>query len=247
MKPITPPAPRSGGDILIVAHRGNRVHDPENSLPAFRRAIEDGADLIETDLRPTADGAFVCFHDPGLERRTGVRGEVERCDLGTLKRLRLLGQGGRETGEEIPTLAELAAVLPKDVALALELKSPRFREAGLCRALIGELKKLGLDQRTIVLSFSARRLQTLQKEAPQIPAGHVCLTLFPRKRFELSAPLRQILQLRPGFVREAHGRGALVCPLDPDPDRHIMFYRKLGVDALITDNPAGTIAALRKT
>jgi glycerophosphoryl diester phosphodiesterase len=229
-----------------VAHRGNRVHEPENSLAGFRRAIDDGADLLETDIRPSSDGSFLCFHDAALERMTGEQGEVENSTVAELKKLRLRGKSGEVTAERIPTLEELAALVPGDVALALELKSRQFDQPALCQRLVKELERLGHAGRTIVLSFSARRLRTLQRGAPGIPAGHVRLLPWPGPDFELSAPPRQILTLRPGFVRQAHRRGILVCPLDPSPDRLIPFYRTCGVDALITDDPGATIAALRR-
>jgi glycerophosphoryl diester phosphodiesterase len=247
VRPITLPAPRGGGDILIVAHRGNRVHDPENSLAGFRRAIEEGADLLETDIRPSLDGSFLCFHDPTLERMTGEHGGVESSTVAELKNFRLKGKRGEMTGERIPTLEELASLLPGDVALALELKSRQFGRPPACRRLAKELERLGLTGRTIALSFSARRLRTLKREAPEIPGGHVRLLPWPGSDFEISAPPGGILTLHPGFVRQAHRHGVLVCPLDPTPDRKIPFYKKCGVDALITDDPGATIAALRRS
>ena len=65
-----------------MAHRGNRVACPENTLAAFRRALDDGADIIETDLHVTADGEFVCIHDATVDRTTDGRGPVAGMTLG---------------------------------------------------------------------------------------------------------------------------------------------------------------------
>ena len=73
MKPLTLPGRRKP---YVMAHRGNRVACPENTLAAFRRALADGADILETDLHVAADGQFVCIHDGTLDRTTNGRGLV---------------------------------------------------------------------------------------------------------------------------------------------------------------------------
>ncbi len=62
----------------IMAHRGNRTACPENTLAAFRRAITDGADILETDLHLSADQVFVCIHDPTVDRTTDGSGAVAK-------------------------------------------------------------------------------------------------------------------------------------------------------------------------
>lgn len=243
---IALPASRTGLEMLIVAHRGNRRRAPENSLAGFRQAIEEGADLLETDLRLTAEGRFICFHDATLERTTDRSGRVERLTLDEVKGATLRQGGKPARGERVPTLEELVAVLPGDVALALELKSPKFDDPATCRELVRKLEQLGVRERVIVLGFSARRLRNLRREGRGIPCGHVRFVPWPGNEFELLGPPGPLLKIHPPFVRKAHERGIIVCPLDTNPDRSIPFYRRLGVDALITDDPASTIAALRR-
>ena len=244
---ISPPFSRTGMGMLIVAHRGNRRHAPENSLAGFRQAIGEGADLLETDLRMTADGNFICFHDATLERTTDRSGAVERLTLEEVRQATLRAGGSEWKREKIPTLDELAAILPTDVALALELKSSRFRDPATCRVLVQAIERLGVRDKVIVLAFSAQKLRNLQQEGRGIPAGHVRLVPWPGDQFELVGPLGVLLRINPSFVRKAHERGLLVCPLDTNPDRSIAYYRRLGVDALITDDPAATIAAVRRS
>jgi len=97
-----------------MAHRGNRVACPENTLAAFRRALDDGADIIETDLHVTADGEFVCIHDATVNRTTDGRGPVAGMTLAQLKALSALCGRQEFEQERIPTLAELAALLPPE-------------------------------------------------------------------------------------------------------------------------------------
>ena len=71
----------------LLAHRGNRVRCPENTLAAFRQALADGADALETDLHLTADGVFVCIHDALVDRTTDGRGPVAGMTLAELRTL----------------------------------------------------------------------------------------------------------------------------------------------------------------
>src|SRR5262249_841934 len=74
-------------EILVVGHRGTRVHAPENTIPAFLKAIELGADLLEMDVRETRDGVLVIMHDADVARTTDGSGAVSGHTLAELKQL----------------------------------------------------------------------------------------------------------------------------------------------------------------
>ena len=74
MKPLILPGKEKP---YLMAHRGNRILCPENTLASFRQALQDGADLLETDLHLTADNVFVCIHDETLDRTTDAAGPVK--------------------------------------------------------------------------------------------------------------------------------------------------------------------------
>jgi len=229
----------------LMAHRGNSVLCPENTLAAFRQAIEDGADILETDLHLTADGVFVCIHDATLDRTTNGSGPVAQMTLDQIKKLSA-GDGRFET-EQVPTLQEVMAQLPPEVALALELKTDRFLESNICRQLVAELQIGGVSERTVFLSFSVARLQTMKAAAPDIPTGLITLKrVLPTAPTALLGPFWPILALNPSYVWWAHRLGKMVCPLDVNPDARLGFYRWLGCDAIMTNNPARTGRILRK-
>jgi glycerophosphoryl diester phosphodiesterase len=230
-----------------MAHRGNRLACPENTLPAFQRAFAEGADLLETDLQLTADGMFVCLHDATVDRTTNGNGEVAGMTLAQLKRLSADCGRPEYAGETVPTLAEAAAVLPQDVLLALELKSDRFLEPEVVGRLLSELDSLGIRERCAVLSFSAPRLLAVRRRAPEIPIGWITLTkVMPRAGFELLGPFWPLVLLNPFYVRLAHRIGQIVCPLDPLPDRRLSLYLRLGCDAVLSDDPGRTRAELTR-
>jgi glycerophosphoryl diester phosphodiesterase len=228
-----------------MAHRGNRVACPENTLAAFQRALAEGADILETDLHLTADGVFVCIHDATVDRTTDGSGPVAGMTLQEVKALS--ASYGREefARERVPTLAELAAILPDDVALGLELKTDRFLESGVCRALVAELARSAVRARTVVMSFSLARLQAVRAVAPDLPIGWITLSrAWPRGEVDFLGPLWPLLLMNPLYVKLAHARGQLVAPLDPTPDRRLWLYRWLGCDAVLSDDPGATGQAL---
>ena len=229
----------------LLAHRGNRVRCPENTLAAFRQALADGADALETDLHLTADGVFVCIHDATVERTTDGSGPVAGMTLAELRQLSASYGRPEFQAERVPTLAELASLLPADVALALELKTDRFLEPAICQRLVDELAAAGVLERTVVLSFSLARVQAVQAAAPDLPIGWITLSRpWPVKGVQLLGPLWPLLLLNPLYPLLAHRRGQLVAPLDPLPDRRLWLYRLLRCDAVLSDDPASTLAAL---
>jgi glycerophosphoryl diester phosphodiesterase len=232
----------------VLAHRGNRVLCPENTLASFRQAIQDGADILETDLHLSADGVFMCIHDATVDRTTDGSGTVAGMSLAELKRLSAAYGRPEFQAERIPTLAEVAGLLPADVALALELKTDRFLEPEICRRLAAELDELGIRDCSVVLSFSLARIQAVQAVAPDIPVGWITLSrAWPRRGVQLLGPLWPLLVLNPFYPWLAHRSGQLVCPLDPAPDGRLWLYRGIGCDAVLTDDPGSTCRALNRT
>lgn len=229
----------------VMAHRGNIAHCPENTLASFRRAIDEGADLLETDLHLSADGVFVCIHDATLERTTDGSGPVAARTLAELKQHSAGGDDPAYAAERIPTLAETIALLPPYMVLALELKTDRFLEPEVAVALANQLAAAGMTRRTVALSFNLYRVQTVHAAEPEIPAGFITLKRpTPRPGADLLGPFWPLLIANPFYVRTAHRRGQVVCPLDPTPEPRLGFYRRLGVDAVLTNDPGKTLRAL---
>lgn len=228
-----------------MAHRGAMAVCPENTLAGFRRAARDGADIIETDIRIAADGAFVCIHDETVDRTTNGTGRVADMTLTSLKGLE--AGAGEYRDERIPTLEELALAIPGDVAVAAELKDPAFLYEETCRRFVRELDRLDIRSRVLVLSFGEDHLNSLRRIAPDLRFGYLSLWgLLPYRAAEMLGPAWPVLFLNPLFVWLAHRRGQMVCPLDPAPDALLRFYVAMGCDALLTDDPARTLQELER-
>ena len=231
----------------VMAHRGNLVACPENTLAAFHQAIADGADILETDLRLTFDREFVCIHDSTVDRTTDGTGLVAEMTLAQIKALSAAYDRPEFESEHIPTLTEVASILSPDLILAIELKTDFFLDTKACSQLIAELDRNKIRERTIVLSFSLARLQTVRAIAPDMIAGWITLTRpWPFVDAQLIGPFWPLILANPFYVWTAHLRGQAVCPLDPTPDSRLWLYKWLGCDAVLTNDPNATCKALKR-
>jgi glycerophosphoryl diester phosphodiesterase len=144
----------------IIAHRGASDHEPENTLRAFRRAIELGADKVELDVRLSRDGHVVVIHDQDVSRTTDGSGDVARL---TLEELRHFDAG---KGERIPTLHEVIDLVRCRCGLYIELKG-----AGTPAATIDVLRANRFEAETILGSFEKRLIVESKRLAQEIPTS----------------------------------------------------------------------------
>jgi glycerophosphoryl diester phosphodiesterase len=229
----------------IMAHRGNRVLFPENTLSAFQQAVSDGADIIETDLQLTSDGAFLCIHDTTLDRTTDGTGVVSELTFEENRSYNAAAARPDLAFELIPTIGEMASVIPETVMIALELKSDAFLKPDTCHRLSEELQREALHERTVLLSFSTPRLAMMRSVDQDLPIGWITGNRpWPHAGNEMFGPYWPLLLLNPMLTLIAHLMGQLVCPLDPTPDTRLGLYRLLGCDAVLSDDPGKTTRAL---
>ena len=117
---------------LIFAHRGASAHAPENTLSAFELALEQGAHGIELDVKLTADGEVVVFHDPTIDRTTGGQGRISQLTLAALRELDAGSSFSEKfSGEKIPTLAEVFETIGRRAFINVELTNYSTRNDGL--------------------------------------------------------------------------------------------------------------------
>jgi glycerophosphoryl diester phosphodiesterase len=190
---------------LVLGHRGYRAKYPENSLLAFRKALEAGADGVECDLQKTADGRFVVIHDPDTSRVSGVAMTVGSS---LFEDLRALDLGG---GERFPELSELLAALPAGRYLDLELKEETLTVADC--APIAAVLAGRIDARNLMISsFDPRLLPPFRrlgftvallvgKEAAKRGAAGLALLLLRLRPQYINLPIDVVRLGRPRTVR----------------------------------------------
>ena len=231
----------------VMAHRGNSARHPENTMAAFRQAVEDGADIIETDLHVSADGILMCIHDETVDRTTDGQGKVRDMICSELQALNANYGHVRSEVSRIPTLQAVLEMLPENMGIALELKADDFLEESVCQRLHDLLKDTGSMERVVALSFSRERLRAIKQYAPAIPTGLISMTnLFPETEWTMAGSFWPLMILNPFYTWLGHKNGQLICPLDPEPDARLWFYRFVGCDAVLTNDSAQTRRALRR-
>ena len=161
---------------LIVAHRGDSANAPENTLAAFRLALENGADGIELDVMLSADQRLVVIHDDKLDRTTNGKGLVGQASYAALREL---DAGSwvdpRFRGEPIPLLDEVFEEVGGKFLINIELKNYKSPKDQLPVLVVELVKKFGLSNSVVFSSFNARNLPRVKSLAPEIRTGLLTL------------------------------------------------------------------------
>ena len=126
---------------MVTAHRGDWRDAPENSLEAYKRAIELGVDVIEIDLNKTSDGVIVIMHDGTIDRTTNGKGKPSDYTLAEIKKFHLRNGLGRVTRHTIPTLEEVMTLAKGKVLVNLDKSYPYYNEAYLILKKTGTLNQ----------------------------------------------------------------------------------------------------------
>jgi glycerophosphoryl diester phosphodiesterase len=242
---------------LIIAHRGDSAHAPENTLAAYRLAREAGADWIELDIQCTHDGRLICLHDESLERTSDIRArypfltnyspwqlryeQIEELDAGSWF-------DPEFSDEKIPTLREAlhVAQIGRSLGVMVEIKGEclNFGEQSIATILNAEIATAGLPKPTseyggiIVTSFYPQPLQELAQIAPEVAL------------FQLVPPIETIVpSLYPNIASAldyitAYARGVSI-PLKEATPEHVRTVRERGLAVFVwTVNEPDSIANL---
>ena len=226
---------------IAFAHRGGASDAPENTMPAFAKAIELGYTYLETDVHSTRDGVLLAFHDDDLLRTCGVAGKISELDYSEVRNARVNG------AEPIPLLQDIFDAWPQ-ARINIDCKS----DAAL-QPLIKALRPPDVLDKVCVGSFSDKRLSVLRETF----GPSLCSSLGPKqvallrvrswigvvKPFEgaLAAqiPLKQgpITLTDKRLVDDAHSAGLQVHVWTIDEPNEMEHLLDLGVDGIMTDKP----------
>ncbi|GAA2383494.1 glycerophosphodiester phosphodiesterase [Streptomyces glaucosporus] len=261
-------SPGSRRPISVIAHRGASEDAPEHTLAAYRRAIEDGADGLECDVRLTADGHLVCVHDRRVNRTSNGRGAVSALELADLAALDFGSWKGWSDPQESPEtesrehtsvltlerllrLVEEQASAGRRVELAIETKHPTRWAGQVEEELLRVLARHDPAIPVRVMSFSARSLHRVRAAAPWIPTVYLMQFLLPRHRdgrlppgVAIAGPSIRILRSHPEYVAHAHSMGHQVHVWTVDDPADVELCALLGVDAIITNRPRRVLSQL---
>ena len=251
--------------VLVVAHRGSNTDLPEHSLAAYLRAIDEGADAVECDVRLTVDGTAVLVHDRSTLRTTGLTGVISRASLGELFRhdwsaerhgwKELEPHEFDESASSLLTLRTLLLAVSERSAtmgFSIETKHPTRYRGFVEREVTDVLRALGLtgpveapQVGVRVMSFSAMALYRMRRYAPSVPRVFLMEKIWPWRR-DGSLPAGasaagisiDALLRDPGYVKRVQGRGGQVHVWTVDAPEDVQACLDAGVDAIISNRPA---------
>lgn len=264
-----PPHPYfTAAAFQVIAHRGGRGLGPENTLAVFRRSLAASADVLEMDLRTTADGHLVVLHDATVDRTTDGRGAVNEMTLAQLKTLdagyRWTADQGRSfpfrgRGITVPTLSEVLVAFA-DTPLITEIKEKR-PETG--QSVCDLLRRHGPAPRVLVASVHAGVLERLRQVCPGVATSagfSEALRFYLLSRAGLASlfsPAMQALQVpmtfkgmavvSRRFVAAAHGRNLTVAVWTVNAEETMRRLIAAGVDGIMTDYPDRLAAIVAET
>jgi glycerophosphoryl diester phosphodiesterase len=250
---------RCSQDAMVIAHRGGRGLWPENTLFAFQRAAELGADVLEMDIHSTSDGVLVAIHDDTVDRTTDGSGSIQDF---TLEQLKKLDAGYNWTNDEgttyplrdkditIPTLEEIFTALP-DECMNIEIKQIQPSTVGpFCQML----RDFDREETVLVGSFDAKTVEDFRLECPEVATSttepevrnfFILNKLFldavyqgKAEAFQVPEYSNNLLVITGRFVVNAQNRHNMdVHVWTVNEEKDMKRLLELGIDGLITDYP----------
>jgi len=219
--------------IAIIAHRGFKKKYPENTMLAFRKAIEAKADYIELDVHFSADGEIVVIHNRTTGHVANKDLVIKETNLDVLKTLDI-GEG-----EKIPTLQEVFDLCKEKIGINIEIKA-----LGMAESVVNLVEKNGMIKDVIISSFKHIEVAKAKKLKPEINGA--TLEILGAGRLVKNALKIKADSINPPFImatqklcNKAHDSGLLVNAWTSDKPRDWKNLIDNGVDSIITNDPEG--------
>jgi glycerophosphoryl diester phosphodiesterase len=242
--------------LLVIAHRGDSAHRPENTLASFAGALEVGAVLVELDVQLTADQQVVVIHDATLERTTTGRGDVREM---TLAEVRAVSAGYPErfgtayAGERVPTLSEALALLRGRARVLVEIKTESVTddvEGGIEARVAEGARRAGMAADVALISFDQRAVVRLKALAPEMTRGRLCgradlaevLAQAREAGCELVMPHKSLLT--DALAERAHAAGLKLATWVVDDPEELRALARFGLYGVGSNRPGVLIDAI---
>ena len=241
--------------IVVHAHRGASAYAPENTLPAFRLAMEMGADGFENDIHLTRDKVFVLSHDGTIDRMSDGSGAIHEMTVVELKRYDFGAKfGAKFSGTRISTLDEMLELTHGMDILNIELKGPLPAGQDLDEALsilYASLEKYHCADRTIISTFEHAWGGRIKERYPRLRVGLLygeCFTpeetLALAEKYHADAVHPDLSVLTPAIVAACREKGVQINAWTVNSPEDIRRAIELQVDGIITDVPDKVLTAL---
>lgn len=247
--------------VNIIAHRGANRYAPQNTMPAFERAAELGADGFETDVHLTKDGIPVICHNHTINETSNGMGSVASYTFEELRKLDFGSYYAPEfKGTLIPSLDEFLELSKQaDIeVMNIELKGPKNKKTDVVPAIIDAVKRHNLSDRLLISGFDTYLLKAAKEYDHKVRIAYLygfphCDNypnmLFPiahAKKIGAYALHPMGIFVNKAYVKSAHREGIKVNAWTVNSEDRIRFMIDSGVDGIITDCPDRAMNILRK-
>ena len=241
--------------VMVVAHRGFSGEAPENTLAAFRKAIEVESDMLELDVQLSKDKEIVVIHDEGLERATNGQGKVADFTLKELKKLDAGFRFGPQfSGERIPTLKGVLKLAQGRVGVNIEIKSPSQGQYSIVELADRTLREVTREKMLNQVIFSSFNPMALERIKAKEPLAWVALLYHKDWNFlqEVTGGNSwPVLNLRSNFltkgkITKIHQQGMKVNVYTVNSEEEMEQFIRWGIDGIITNQPGRLIKILQK-
>ncbi len=238
---------------IVLAHRGDLAHAPENTLASFKQAIQKGADGIELDAKLTSDGHVIVFHDMTVERTTDGTGRVASLSLDAIRKLDAGGWFNEKfRGERVPLLEEVFETLGRDKLINIELTNYSSPRDGLVDRVCELIERHGNAGQIIFSSFFESNLKRAAQLTPQIPRGLLAMPGLPgiwARSFgfmfgDFQALHPHITSVDRQQVQRVHRLNRRVHVWTANTPEEVKQLQEWNVDGILTDDPQAALRAL---
>ena len=234
---------------LILAHRGANKVAPQNTIPAFIKALEFNADGIETDVHLCKDGEIVICHNYTVDETSNGIGLIDELTLAQLKAMDFGSYFNKDfSGVSLPTLSELLDVVRKMKLINIEIKPPK-KDNDLVKKVVEEINKYGIAENSILSCFDPECVHMVKEIDKNVKTallyendelGNEIMTFGVAKyckqlNVDAAHPHRKLI--KENEVIELHNLGIAVNPWTVNLEEEIIRLTKWGCDALISDVP----------
>ena len=237
----------------ILGHRGANRRAPQNTVPAFRAAVEHGADGVEFDVQMSADGVLVICHNFTVDATSNGTGRIDELTFDELRALDFGSWFSAEfAGTQIPTLEEVLDCVKDMEVLNVEIKPARKNRQEVVRKTVETVRAFGLTEKTIFSSFDFNIIRDLKA----LDQGLVCgllydpvpeelfdkrllrgqyLTVASEYRADALHPHYLLTNFPKAYVRKCHEAGLMVNVWGISKESELEKYKKKSLDIIITD------------
>ena len=234
---------------LVLAHRGANKVAPQNTLPAFLKAIQFNADGIETDVHLCKDGEIVICHNYTVDATSNGKGSIDEMTFAELRRMDFGSYFSNDfKGVTLPTLAELLSLVKNMNLINIEIKAPQ-KDNDLVKRVVEEVYKFGIEKNSIISCFDPECIRQVKELDKNLKTG----LLYERsalgdeimnfgvakycQQLKADAAHPEHILMTEELVKDLHNNGIKVNPWTVNLKEDIIRLANWGCDALITDIP----------